>query len=48
MRQFKWAKIDRRYRMAREDWLFVAYMVMAGIIAFGLGLAIGTLWAYFL
>jgi hypothetical protein len=48
MRQFKWAKIDTRYRMQREEWIFVGILAYACVMGFGLGLAIGSLWAYFL
>lgn len=45
MRQFKWARIDTRYRMDKEDWLYIGYLLMASIIAFGVGLTAGWLWS---
>ena len=44
MRQFKWAKIDTRYPMQREEWIFVGVTVWACIVAFGVGLVLGQIW----
>jgi len=33
--------------MTREDWIFVGILAYSSVMAFGIGLAIGFLWAYF-
>jgi hypothetical protein len=36
------------YSMSSEDWLYIAYMLLAGIIASGLGLLLGIIWSFFI
>ena len=38
-----WYKDQRKYRMTSEEWLYIGQLLLASIIAFGLGLAIGLL-----
>jgi len=37
-----------KYSMSSEDWLDIAYMLLANIIAFGLGLLLGIIWSLFI
>jgi hypothetical protein len=40
----KWYKDPKQYRMRQEEWLWIAYTLLASIIGFGAGLLIGVLW----
>ena len=39
-----WYQDQRRYRMSTEDWLYCGSLLLASVIAFGLGLVIGVIW----
>jgi hypothetical protein len=43
-----WYIDQRRYRMSREDWIYCGSLLLASVIAFGLGLVIGIIWTLFL
>jgi hypothetical protein len=36
------------YHMAREDWLYCGGLLLASVVAFGVGLLLGLAWAHFL
>ena len=38
-----WYRDQRRYSMSSEEWLYIGQLLLASILAFGLGLAIGLL-----
>lgn len=43
-----WYVEQRRYSMAREDWLYCLYLLLAATISMGVGLIIGMIWARFI
>jgi len=36
------------YQLDWEDWLYIAYLAMSSIVAFGVGLITGFVWVKFL
>ena len=40
-----WYQDQRHYRLAVEDWIYIAVLIVGGLNAFGLGMIIGTIWA---
>lgn len=45
---YAWYQDQRKYRMSSEDWLYCGSLLLASVLAFGIGLVIGLIWTRFI